>query len=188
VIHLAIVAMIVAAVAAAPAGCGSATAAPSPSTATASTGTTAGTSAADADAAKAIQAMADYTTALKKWFHDFSADFADEADKALAFQDPYQPTKSELLRARQFTDEMRKSVSKLAAIGTPTKVAKAHAQLCAALLGDVDALERYVNAVDWGSERDIELAMRGAEQAHTLYDQAVQGLGPYVDLTGVMSN
>lgn len=173
------------AIVALPAGCGSSAIAPSPSTTTASVATTEGTSATDAAAAKAIQAMADYTSALKKWFHDFSTGLADEMTKAFDFRDPSKPTDSELLRAHQFTDLMRKSVTKLAEISAPPKVANAHAQLYSALRGEVDALERYVNAVDWGSARDAELAMRGAKEAYTLYAQAVQGLSPYVDLAGM---
>lgn len=168
-------------------GCGAAPASPSTSSDLNASGT-ATTQSAGAQAAEALPEMADYVAKLKVWFHSYSTDLQAESKEALAFRDPAQPTESELLRARQFTQKMRDSVSQLAKISPPPQVAKAHAELYSALRGEADAVERYVNALSWGSVRDVELAMRTAEQAYGLYAQALQGLSPYLDLTGTLQN
>jgi hypothetical protein len=142
----------------------------------------------DALAAADIQKMSDYTAQLETWFRDFTTDFQDELDEALQFKDPTAPTESELLRARQDTDLMRQSVAKLTEMSAPAKVAHAHTQLCSAMRAQLASLERYVNAVDWGSARDIELAVRDAQQSAQLFAQAVTGLQPYVDLSSVTQN
>jgi hypothetical protein len=114
--------------------------------------------------------------------------FAGETEEALTFEDPRHPTASELLRARQLLDAIRSSVSELRKINPPEEVAQPHGQLYAALAGEVSALERYVNAVDWGSERDAELAWRATRQAYVLYVQAMNALRPYTELPGVKQN
>jgi hypothetical protein len=152
----------------------------------ATTAANTGTAGADAAAAGEIKAMSDYTTALKQWAENFAADFGDEGNKALTFKDPYHPTDSELLRARQFTESVRKSVAQLKTISPPPKVAEAHAEFYSSLRGELDAMDRFINALGWGSERDVELAFRDAEKANAQWAHAVKALAPYVDLTGVI--
>jgi hypothetical protein len=143
---------------------------------------------AGAAAAADVQAMSDYSASLIRWGNDFEMIFGRETEEALTFGNPQHPTGSELLRARQLLDAMRGSVSELRKINPPEKVAQPHGELYAALAGEVSALERYVNAVDWGSERDAELAWRATQRAHILYVQAVNALRPYVGLPGVKQN
>jgi hypothetical protein len=142
----------------------------------------------DAAAAADIKAVSDYASALTRWAHQFSADFDGEGDKALHFNDLNQPTDSELLRARQFIELVRKSVAQLKTINAPAQVAKAQAEFYSSLRDELDALERYVNAVDWGSARDAQLASREAEKANAQRAQAVKALAPYVDLSGVIQS
>lgn len=143
---------------------------------------------AGAAAAANVQAMSDYTASLTRWGNDFSLILKQEGENALAFDDPLNPTESELLRARRLLDTIRASVSELRKISPPMELAEAHGRLYAALAGEVSALERYVNAVAWGSDRDAELAWRATQQAFPLYVQAVNALRPYLELPGVKQN
>ena len=172
---------LVCAVIAGAAGCGG-EAAPLSS----STSTTAPS--ADAAAAEAIQVMADYTKALKAWFEDYTTAAEDGGEGLLDFRDPMSPTDAEIAKARQFTEYMRSSLKELKAIGAPAEVARAHSQLYSALSGELDALDRYISALDWQSGRDAELAYRDAEEAYTLFWQAIGALSPYVDLAEVIES
>jgi hypothetical protein len=161
--------------------CGAETALPSSSTTTS-------VATADAAAAEAIQAMSDYADALKAWARSYELAFEKEAAEALEFVDPTRPTASEVERAREFASSVRASLADLKAIDPPNEIARAHSQLCSAMYTEMNALDRFISALDWGSERDAELAYREAEEAYALWLQAVKGLDPYVDLSDVNQN
>jgi hypothetical protein len=146
------------------------------------------TTSANAAGAEAVQALSDYKIAIQTWGETYAAAFGDEGEEALKFQDPTQPTDGEIRRARQFADAMRASVTDLEAISAPAEIAKAHSQLCSALCGELNALDRFINAVEWGSVRDAELAYRGAEEAYALWERAINGLSRYVELPAALLN
>ena len=162
------------------AGCGG-KAAPEPASSTT-------TVAAAAAAAEVVSEMSTYTTALTAWFEDFEKASEAESQSAFEFADPLRPTDSEVARAREFCDNVRASLAELEQITTPDDVARAHSQLCSALRGEMAAVDRYISALDWQSQRDMELAYRQAEEAYALYLRAVDGLSPYVDLSDVIQN
>lgn len=170
------------------AGCGGETV---PDTATetsasaAAPGTTPATSAADAAAAEELRVMSEYTGALRAWADDFTSTARMGAGAALEFVDPAQPTDDELAQAREFTEVLRSSVARLEKISAPAEVSRAHSQLCTALRKELNALDRFISAVGWKSERDAELAYREAEEAFQLFIQAAGDLNPFVDLSDV---
>ncbi len=153
-----------------------------------SSSTTVAAETSDATAVAVIDEMADYGKALRAWFTDYVALAEIQGASALEFDDPFQPTEGEMARAREFIEMMRSSVAELKTIPVPAKVAQAHGQLRSALSGELGALERYVSALDWGSARDAEPAFRQAEESYVLFTQAVKGLDPYLDLSGIMEN
>jgi len=152
------------------------------------TSTTMATENADAVAAATISQMAGYTTALEGWSARFAELTTGWGRTALDFADPMRPTDDEMGRAQEFIEAMRSSVAELKTIEPPPEVAQAHAQLRAALGGQITALERLVSAFDWGSERDAQLAYRQHEESLALLMQAAKDLEPYVDLSEVTQN
>jgi hypothetical protein len=162
-------------------GCGGETSPPPSST-------TASTASAEATAAAVIDEMAEYTSALKAWLNNYIALAQTQGGSALEFEDPLQPTDGEMTRAREFIEVMRSSVAELKSIPAPAKVAQAHAQLRSSLSGELTALERLISALDWGSERDVELAYRQAEESYALFKQAAESLEPYIDMSDIMEN
>lgn len=139
-------------------------------------------------AAAAISETAAYVTALEEWTARFAALAEGPGASILEFEDPLQPTDGEMARAREFIETMRSSVAELKTIEPPAEVARAHAQLRAALGGELTAFERLVSALDWGSERDAELAYRQHEESLALLMKAAKNLEPYVDLSDVTQN
>ena len=161
-------------------GCGAEPAPPASSTTVTTTGAEA--------AAVSVDEMAGYTKALRAWLTDYMALAERQGAAALEFEDALQPTDSEMARAREFIEMMRSSVAELKTIPAPEQVVQAHSRLYSALGGELTALERYINALDWGGERDAELAFRQAEESYDLFMQAVKGLDPYMDLSDIMEN
>jgi hypothetical protein len=45
-----------------------------------------------------------------------------------------------------------------------------------------------ISALDWGSERDVELAYRQAEESYALFMRAAESLDPYIDMSDIMEN
>ena len=150
-----------------------------------STATVAGV---DATGTEALGAAQDYKDAMNSWVEAYWYDSDGEPVHAPEIADLADPTHVEIAAARQFASVMREALTAVKAISPPDDVAQAHAQYCTALSGEVSALDRMISAIEWGSERDAELAMRGAEEARALEWQALKVLGPYIDAPGLTRN
>lgn len=149
--------------------------------------TTASTS-AGAAAGETLEAAQQYEDQMRDWMETHFFDERGAPVEAPDFRDILQPTDGEIRDARDFAASMRDALDALKAISAPAEIADAHGQLCSALGTELSALDRMIMGIEYGNQRDMELAFRDASKGHDLEIAALGALSKYVDLAGLVQN